>query len=176
MSTREIDGRAVEFGTSGYTMDHVFVLYDRASNNVWYPDDENLQAVAGKRKGQSLSFRDKPAPMPLGEWLDAHPGSTVLLPTERDFKLMNRPYLGIGLEDAEGGVLVTRVMEGSAAEEAGFLEGDVLFRLDRQDVAGRRALREILLELDAGDTVTAVVRRNGKKVKLKPELKRRADD
>ena len=37
MCTRELGGEAVEFGTSGYTMDGVFVLYDRTSDSVWYP-------------------------------------------------------------------------------------------------------------------------------------------
>ena len=53
-------------------MDHVFVLYDRMTNSVWYPEnDSSLQAVGGAQKGASLPFLDEPAPVSL-----------VLLPAE----------------------------------------------------------------------------------------------
>jgi hypothetical protein len=82
---RKIDGRPAEFGTAGYTMDHVFVLYDRLTNSVWYPvHDDSLQAVGGTQKGTSIPFRDEMAPVPLGEWLDVHPASTVLLPAAEE--------------------------------------------------------------------------------------------
>jgi hypothetical protein len=43
-----IDGERVEFGTTGYTMGNVFVLYDRASDSVWYPlNDNSCDAVSG---------------------------------------------------------------------------------------------------------------------------------
>ncbi|MCP3905975.1 MAG: DUF3179 domain-containing protein [Planctomycetes bacterium] len=81
--TRELGGRPVQFGTSGYTKDDVFVLYDRSSNSVWYPlSDESLDAVAGARRGESIPFLDEPTPVSLGAWLDEHPGSEILLPTE----------------------------------------------------------------------------------------------
>ena len=67
MCTRQIDGRAVEFGTTGYTMNHVFVLYDRSSDSIWYPlDDGTVDAVAGARRGSSIPILDEPAPTPLG--------------------------------------------------------------------------------------------------------------
>ena len=59
----------MEFGTSGYTMDNIFVLYDRASDSVWYPQGNELAAVAGKRKGSSIPFVDEPAPVSLAERL-----------------------------------------------------------------------------------------------------------
>jgi hypothetical protein len=66
-------------------MNNTFVLYDRATGSVWYPlTDRTLDAVAGPEKGSKISFTAKPEPMPLKEWLKAHPGSKVLLPAERD--------------------------------------------------------------------------------------------
>lgn len=88
MCTRDLDGAPSEFGTSGYTLDQVFVLYDRDSDSIWYPMSETtLDAVGGERKGQSLEILDEPAPLPLADWLEAHPDSTVLLP---DFELESR--------------------------------------------------------------------------------------
>jgi hypothetical protein len=78
--TREIDGRAVEFGTSGYTMDRIFVLYDRDTESVWYPlGDGTFDAVAGERNGLAIPFLAEPAPTPLGTWLEEHPETVILL-------------------------------------------------------------------------------------------------
>ena len=76
-------------------MDDVFVLYDRVSNSVWYPGDEaDLIAVGGALKGSRLPFLAEPAPAPLGTWLDEHPESTVLLPSEEDQRRIERARLG----------------------------------------------------------------------------------
>ena len=92
---REFDGRPTRFGTAGYTMDNLFVLYDRVSNSVWYPGDEaELLAVGGAMKGSRLPFVAEPAPVSLGEWLDEHPDSTVLLPSEEDHRRIERARLG----------------------------------------------------------------------------------
>jgi len=69
-------------------MDDVFVLYDRASNTVWYPGEAALEGVGGRRKGDSIPFLDEPKPMSLGEWLGAHRDSAVLLPSEEDSREM----------------------------------------------------------------------------------------
>ena len=85
MCPRELDGKQVEFGTSGYTMDDVFVLYDRGSDSIWYPiDDQTFQAVGGDKQGESLAILDEPAPMALGDWLDREPDTLVLLPPKRE--------------------------------------------------------------------------------------------
>ena len=72
-------------------MDRVFVLYDRLTNSVWYPGQAaTLEAVGGSRLGKSIRFLDEPAPATLGEWLEGHPDSTVLLPTEEDLAHLER--------------------------------------------------------------------------------------
>ena len=77
---REIDGQAVTFGTTGYTMNNVFVLYDRRAESIWYPTDEkHLEATSGPWQGTRIEFIEKPKPMPLGDWLKAHPTAKVLL-------------------------------------------------------------------------------------------------
>ena len=77
---REIDGKAVTFGTTGYTMNNVFVLYDREAESIWYPTDEkHLEATSGARKGTRIEFLKKPTPMPLGQWRKLHPKTRVLV-------------------------------------------------------------------------------------------------
>lgn len=81
---REFDEEPVTFGTSGYTLDNTFVLYDRASGSVWYPTDENhLEATSGVLKGKRIEFLDKPTPMSLAQWRKLHPETKVLLPDKR---------------------------------------------------------------------------------------------
>ena len=71
----------LEFGTSGYTMNNVFVLYDRNSDSVWYPlSEDSFDGVSGPNKGKRLDFIAKPEVMRLHEWAKMHPGTQVLLP------------------------------------------------------------------------------------------------
>jgi membrane-associated protease RseP (regulator of RpoE activity) len=176
--TREIDGgsgKAVEFGTSGYTMDHIFVLYDRETDSVWYPlGDGTFDAVAGEREGRSLDLLDEPAPVPLGEWLDDHPATAILLPTPEDLETMRRmarrPYLGVQLASDDGEVAIREVVEGAPAEAAGLRAGDRIVRLDDRPITSRADLREVLSEHEAGETIEIVVERDGEEVTLELTL------
>jgi len=75
-----VDGSATTFGTTGYTFNNVFVLYDRATDTVWYPlDDGAFDAISGELKGSQLPFLDKPPIVSLGSWRLDHPDTLVLL-------------------------------------------------------------------------------------------------
>lgn len=81
MCARTIEGQTVSFGTTGYTMNNVFVLYDRSTDSVWYPlKDDSFDAVSGPFRGRALKFIAKPAVMRLHEWAAEHPDTLVLLP------------------------------------------------------------------------------------------------
>lgn len=81
MYGREIEGEPVEFGTTGYTNNNVFVLYDRKTDSVWYPlTGGTLDAVSGPKKGEKIEFIAKPERMTLGEWKAKHPDTLVMLP------------------------------------------------------------------------------------------------
>jgi predicted metalloprotease with PDZ domain len=151
-------------------MDDVFILYDRASGTVWYPREEVLEGVGGRLKGETLPFVAEPSPVALGEWLDAHPDSAILLPTEMDFRELSRPYLGVRLEEDEDVVVILSVVEDSPAAEAGFRNGDVLRRFGGRDLERRSDLREIMIEFSAGDTVDVIVEREGEMTTLRPTL------
>jgi predicted metalloprotease with PDZ domain len=176
--TRELDGQAVEFGTSGYTKDHVFVLYDRTSDSVWWPmSDETLDAVAGPRRGASIPFIDEPAPVALGAWLDEHPRTQILLPSPEDAERLaergRRPFLGVGLDDRDEGLVITGVRDGTPADEAQLRAGDVIRVLDGRAVTDRASLREIMGDLEPGDEVVLVVERDGREQAFDVTLGRR---
>ncbi len=76
---REIDGAIDEFGVSGYVHKNVFLIYDRKTESLWYPlDDEKWTAISGPRKGETIPFVEK-AVVTLGEWRKEHPTTVVLL-------------------------------------------------------------------------------------------------
>ena len=53
---REVDGTVTTFGTTGYTYDRVFVLYDRLTRSVWYPlDDEAFVWLSGNNRRAKVS-------------------------------------------------------------------------------------------------------------------------
>ena len=77
---REIDGKLTTFGTTGYTYRNTFVLYDRATESVWYPRVRGeFNAISGRLKGRALPFLAQPEVVPLGEWLKLHPDTKVLI-------------------------------------------------------------------------------------------------
>jgi len=98
----------------------------------------------------------------------------------------NQPWLGISpipitQEDAEEfqmmpGVFVQNVYEGSAAEQAGMQEGDVILYLDGVQVPTVDALREIISRHSVGDTVMVTIWRNGEILELPLTLTARPAD
>ena len=151
----------MEFGTAGYTHNHVFVLYDRESDSVWYPGEKTLEAVGGKRRGDAIPFLTEPAPMPLSEWVAQHPSTTVLLPTEADFQALNRPVLGIGAfsRQEERGMQFERVVEDGPAAAAGLEPGDILISVGGVATNSRDDLRAAMEGREPGEVVEVVIRR-----------------
>ena len=81
---REIDGEEVTFGTTGYTMNSTFVLYDRKTESIWYPmSPQTMDATSGPYKGKSIAYEIKPKRMSLDDWRAKHPDTLVLIPPGR---------------------------------------------------------------------------------------------
>ena len=77
---REVDGKVTTFGTTGYTHNSIFLLYDRLSDTVWYPlDDGVFDGVGGEHLGDKIPFLEKPPIVTLGAWRKDHPDTLVLL-------------------------------------------------------------------------------------------------
>jgi hypothetical protein len=45
--SREIDGQVLTLAPSGWTYNNTFVLYDRETGTLWYPDGEDLLGIQG---------------------------------------------------------------------------------------------------------------------------------
>lgn len=73
-----------------------------------------------------------------------------------------RPYLGIAAEaSSEEGVVVQRVEPNGPAAQAGLQAGDVITRIDGQNIKGFEALADAVTQHKVGDKVTLGVRRDG---------------
>ena len=75
---REINGEITTFGTTGYTYDFTFLLYDRRTESVWYPyRSGEMNALSGRYAGSALPCLAEPDQMTLAEWRRKHANSTV---------------------------------------------------------------------------------------------------
>jgi membrane-associated protease RseP (regulator of RpoE activity) len=63
--------------------------------------------------------------------------------------------------DLSGGVLVSKVIEGSPADKDGIKRGDIIYDFDRQEVKSVDELVRLLVKMDPGDRVRVVVLRDG---------------
>ena len=88
-----------------------------------------------------------------------------------------RPFLGVmlkeertGDEKTSEGVVVTEVIEGTAAEKAGLLAGDIILKLVVEDVNSISDIIGKVQDHQIGDEVKLDISRDGKKKKLKAEL------
>lgn len=81
------------------------------------------------------------------------------------FAHQKRPRLGVHLEEldeemisdlrvpGDKGVLITRVIEGTAASDMGLKVNDVLIRINEQEISGISHLGELLSEMKIGDEI-----------------------
>ncbi len=77
MYSREIDGKTLTLAPSGWTYNYTFVLYDKETNSLWYPDDDGLIGIQGvyfKRQLPEIPSSDTS----WKEWKEKHPNSQVL--------------------------------------------------------------------------------------------------
>ncbi len=70
-----------------------------------------------------------------------------------------------------GGVRITGVRSGSAAEEAGLQGGDIIVQIGEHEVPDLMGLQQALMALKAGDTVTIVFMRDGERKETTATLK-----
>lgn len=83
----------------------------------------------------------------------------------------NKAALGIMVYDTNDGVEIVGFSSGSNASDAGLKKGDIIVKADGKDISSVSELRQILSKKSAGDTISIVVKRDGKeqgavKVKL----------
>jgi S1-C subfamily serine protease len=69
-----------------------------------------------------------------------------------------------------------QVSEGSVAERAGLIVGDVLLRINDQPVDSFTTLRLIFAPARWGDVITALVERDGEELELEIPIRRNTAD
>ena len=75
--SRKIDGRDLTLVPSGWTYDSTFVLYDKETGSLWYPNDDGLMSIQGiyfKRKLAGVTFEDTN----WKDWVQKHPDSKIM--------------------------------------------------------------------------------------------------
>ncbi len=95
------------------------------------------------------------------------------------FDIMGQPpqlggaYLGVNLEDKEGGAEVTFVSPGSPAEKAGLEVGDLVVNVDGNAVLSRETLLERVRLRKPGDAIKLTVKRGGETLEIDATLGKR---
>jgi len=91
--SRQMDNRAITFGTTGYAIgstddpkDGTPLLYDRKSLSLWIPEKEALVCVNGSLKGTRLPAAPGLAPEATtwSAWTSKEPGTKVLIGSDRE--------------------------------------------------------------------------------------------
>jgi S1-C subfamily serine protease len=72
----------------------------------------------------------------------------------------------VGPPDGQKGMLLAGVRTGGAADLAGMKRGDILVQVGSHPIGGVEDLMYVLNESKPGQTVTVIVLRDGKQVKL----------
>lgn len=91
--------------------------------------------------------------------------------------LGSKVFLGVETEEeteySEGGALIKRVVDESAAEEAGLETGDIIVGFDGRTIRGPRALTEAIRAQEPGDEVSITIVRGGREQTLDVVLRKR---
>ncbi len=107
------------------------------------------------QRPEGLTFQDVPPPAPP----TAQAGRRASLGTIPD------------MTASPGGVRITGVRSGSAAEDAGLQGGDIIVQIGEHEVPDLMGLQRALMALKAGDTVTIVFMRDGERKEAPATLK-----
>lgn len=81
---------------------------------------------------------------------------------QRNFEI-SRPFLGVTTEDAEHGVKIVEIVPKSAAEKAGLKEGDIITKINDEDIDNPEKLSDVVASFKPKEEVTVNYIRNGKK-------------
>ena len=128
---------------------------------------DRLRAVVADEKIKLTVLRDRKATVV----------EVIPRPTSKPFSTANNPIparaiIGVTIGDPlkDGGVEVTAVTEGGAADKAGVKVKDVLETVDGKKLDTTIGLRDALVEKKVGDVVTLLLKRDGKEINAKATL------
>ena len=95
---------------------------------------------------------------------------TMILSDLKEFGYVTSAYLGVSVRDVDAsgqsyglpaGAYVVQVVKGNAADKAGIRVGDIIVNLGGYEIDSLSTLTRVLRRLDAGQTVSVTVYRNG---------------
>ena len=125
--------------------------------------DEVVKMFAAKEKLAYLQLIDtKVTPAAVDAVKDKHPDAVVYV--------RNQALLGVAAETHAAGVMVIMVQQGSAAANAGILQGDIIATLDGSPLPDFDRLTARIAQHQPGDKVEVEIVRNDKRLKLTPVL------
>jgi M6 family metalloprotease-like protein len=79
-------------------------------------------------------------------------------------------HFGMGIESADGKLVIARIQPGGAAEKAGVQIDDVLLSIDGLSFGSVDAIRQFLVSKHAGQTASVIVDRKGQQVTIPVRL------
>ncbi len=77
MYDREIDGKKLTLAPSGWTYKNTFVLYDRETETLWYPEKKGLRGIQGTYVNRYLEII-RSEDTTLKKWMKKHPDTKAL--------------------------------------------------------------------------------------------------
>jgi len=87
----------------------------------------------------------------------------------------NKAIMGVMIEDSENGVLISTVQPDKGSAKAGLKEGDVIYKIGKNEISDVDALIADLSDNKPGDKVKVFFKRDGKEMKEKVVLSGRAE-
>ncbi len=88
---------------------------------------------------------------------------------------LNPATLGVLIEDTDDGVIITDILEGSAAQKTGLRRGDVILKINKRYVFTSGGLLKTLHPFNPGDKIKITCLREGKAIKRKAILQKRIE-
>ncbi|HEY61943.1 MAG TPA: PDZ domain-containing protein, partial [Anaerolineae bacterium] len=129
---------------------------DKVSLTVYHGDDaQTVKVTLGERNGQAYLGVLPCSVQPMGAIDQGLPG---------------KGGLG-GMGWLESGALVLKVEEGSPAQEAGLQVGDLIVRVNQEQINAEQNLGELLSRYKPGDEITLEIQRPGEEDKVQVEVK-----
>ena len=89
-----------------------------------------------------------------------------------------KPVLGVSVfqyEEDEFGVHIESVDKGSAADEAGLREGDIMIKVDGEVVIGPESVQKVIASHEVGDKITIQIIRDGNEKTVNATLKEKKE-
>ncbi|GEM_PF-3588180 len=133
-----------------------------------------LDKVEKKLEQEREKVRDTVEKILDEEMRDEKTEKKVEKKTEK--KADQKPYLGVFLNESEGGPAVAEIMEGSPAEKAGLQSGDVILKVNGKDVGATPDVIGAVAEHKVGDKLKLEVLRDKENVTITVTLAPRPEE